>query len=115
MPDVAWLVLACDLPFVDEHVLSNLLAHRSPDRVATCYRSTHDRLPEPLCAIYEPASAVMVHDHFARGYRCPRKVLIDNDTQELNQPFPWALDNINTPQELDSAIERLQADRTALP
>ncbi len=114
-PDVAWLVLACDLPFVDVHVLSHLLAQRKPDRAVTCYRSSYDGLPEPLCAIYEPVSAVNVDDYFARGYRCPRKVLIANDRHELEQPFPWALDNVNTPQELDSAIERLRTERTALP
>lgn len=115
LPDVAWLVLACDLPFVDDQVLSHLLAHRNPGRAVTCYRSTYDRLPEPLCAIYEPASAAMIHDYFADGCRCPRKVLIDNDTHELDQPFPWALDNINTPKDLDSAIERLRTDHAALP
>lgn len=115
LPDVAWLVLACDLPFVDEGVLSHLLAHRNPDRAVTCYRSTCDRLPEPLCAIYEPASAAMIHDRFAKGCRCPRNVLIDNNTHELEQPFPWALDNINTPRDLDSAIERLRTGHAALP
>ncbi len=74
VPDIAWLVLACDLPFVDEQVLSQLLAQRDPGRVATCYRSTCDRLPEPLCAIFEPASAAIIHDYFANGCRCPRKV-----------------------------------------
>ncbi|MEE8077566.1 MAG: NTP transferase domain-containing protein [Pseudomonadales bacterium] len=115
MPDVAWLVLACDLPFVDENVLSRLLAHRNAGRAVTCYRSTHDNLPEPLCAIYEPESAVILKDYFADGCRCPRKVLINSDKQELEQPFPWALDNVNTPQDLDSAIERLRTDRAALP
>lgn len=115
LPEVAWLVLACDLPFVDEQVLSHLLAHRHPGRTVTCYRSTCDRLPEPLCAIYEPASAAMIREYFANGCRCPRKVLIDHGTHELDQPFPWALDNINTPRDLDSAIERLRTGHTALP
>jgi len=115
LPDVAWLVLACDLPFVNDQVLSHLLSHRDPDRAATCYRSTYDRLPEPLCAIYETASAAMIHDYFTNGCRCPRKALIDIDAYELDQPFPWALDNINTPEDLDSAIERLRTDHAAPP
>lgn len=114
MPDVAWLVLACDLPFVDGQVLSHLLAQRNAGRAVTCYRSAHDGLPEPLCAIYEPESAVILNDHFADGCRCPRKVLINTDKQELEQPFAWALDNVNTPQELASAIERLQTESSAL-
>jgi molybdopterin-guanine dinucleotide biosynthesis protein A len=114
MPDVAWLVLACDLPFVDEEVLSDLVANRNASRPVTCYRSNHDNLPEPLCAIYEPQSAAVFQDYFADGCRCPRKVLINSDKHELEQPFAWALDNVNTPQELDSAIERLRAQSSGL-
>ena len=35
---------------------SNLIAHRDASRLATAYRSNFDGKPEPLCAIYEPAS-----------------------------------------------------------
>ena len=55
-PEAAWLVVACDLPFLSRATLDHLLAHRDPSRLATAYRSSHDGLPEPLCAIYEPAS-----------------------------------------------------------
>ncbi len=53
-PKAAWLVVACDLPFVDSATLGSLIAHRDPQRIATAYRSSHDGLPEPLCAIWEP-------------------------------------------------------------
>ncbi len=66
-PHVAWLVLACDLPFVDEDTLRHLAAARDPSRVATAYRSTHDGLPEPLCAIFEPKSRAL--DRTARRER----------------------------------------------
>ncbi len=114
LPDVAWLVLACDLPFVDEEVLSDLVARRDASRPVTCYRSNHDDLPEPLCAIYEPQSATIFKEYFADGCRCPRKVLINSEKHELEQPFAWALDNVNTPQELDSAIERLRVGSRGL-
>ncbi len=55
-PEAAWLVLACDLPLLDEATLAHLLRARDPARSATAYRSSHDGLPEPLCAIYEPRS-----------------------------------------------------------
>ena len=61
-PEAAWLVLACDLPFLDGGTLDHLLAGRDPARQATAYRSSHPNhprhngLPEPLCAIYEPSS-----------------------------------------------------------
>src|SRR5690348_13469845 len=55
-PEAAWLVLACDLPLLDQQTLEHLLRSRHPEREATAYRSSHDGLPEPLCAIYEPSS-----------------------------------------------------------
>ncbi|MGH8267394.1 MAG: NTP transferase domain-containing protein, partial [Steroidobacteraceae bacterium] len=51
-PDSAWLVLACDLPLLNEATLAHLLKARAPERAATAFRSSHDGLPEPLCAVY---------------------------------------------------------------
>ena len=56
-PNVAWLVLACDLPFLSEAAIEGLLRRRDPGALATAYISAHDGLPEPLCAIWEPAAA----------------------------------------------------------
>lgn len=107
-PDAAWLVLACDLPFIDEMTLRHLVAARDPSRAATAYRSTHDGLPEPLCAIYEPKSRELILAHVEGGRDCPRKFLIRNEALLIDQPNPRALDNINTPAELDSARGRMQ-------
>jgi molybdopterin-guanine dinucleotide biosynthesis protein A len=106
-PDVAWLVLACDLPFLDEGTLTTLIAARDPQRLATAFRSSHDVLPEPLCAIYEPASREAILAHIASGKNCPRKFLINSDVQLLDEPNPHALDNVNTPDEYGSAVAAL--------
>jgi molybdopterin-guanine dinucleotide biosynthesis protein A len=102
-PDVAWLVLAIDLPLLDAATLQNLIARRDPARLATAYRSSHDGLPEPLCAIYEPAAAPAVAAWIAAGKNCPRKLLINSDTLLLDQPNPQSLDNVNTPADLAAA------------
>lgn len=114
-PHVAWLVLACDLPFLDEPTLEYLIASRAPHRLATAFRSTHDRLPEPLCTIYEPASREAVLAHVARGKDCPRKFLINSDVELLEQPNPHALDNVNTPEEYGSALDNLTSDQPERP
>ncbi|MEO6078965.1 MAG: NTP transferase domain-containing protein [Steroidobacteraceae bacterium] len=103
-PDAAWLVLACDLPWLDIATLQQLIARRDPARVATAFRSQHDGLPEPLCAIYEPAAAAALVQFLATGRNCPRKLLINSDTLLLEQPNTKALDNVNTPQELAAAL-----------
>ena len=113
-PDVAWLVLACDLPLLDPQTLRHLLRSRDARRQATAYRSSHDALPEPLCAIYEPSSREAIRAHVAGGRDCPRKFLLNADTALLDQPEPGALDNVNTPQEYGSVLERVSR-RTRSP
>jgi molybdopterin-guanine dinucleotide biosynthesis protein A len=102
-PAAAWLVLAIDLPMLDAPTLQNLIARRDPARLATPYRSSHGGLPEPLCAIYEPAAAPAVEAWIAAGRNCPRKLLIQSDTLLLDQPNPQSLDNVNTPADLAAA------------
>lgn len=114
-PDAAWLVLACDLPLLDRQTLEHLVRSRHPGRQATAYRSSHDGLPEPLCAIYEPSSREAIRAHIASGRDCPRKFLINADAALLEQPQPGALDNVNTPQEYGSATHRMQRAAGASP
>ena len=109
-PEAAWLVLACDLPFLDAATLDHLITHRDPARIATAYRSSHDGLPEPLCAIYEPGSAAAIAARIDSGKSCPRKFLIQSDALLLEQPDPRALDNINTPGEYGAALDTLRPD-----
>jgi molybdenum cofactor guanylyltransferase len=113
-PQVAWLVLACDLPFLDANTLDTLLAARADDgREATAFRSSHDGLPEPLCAVYEPRAAAPLAVHIASGRNCPRKFLINARTELLAQPNPRALDNVNTVEEYGAAMSALSPDHTA--
>jgi molybdopterin-guanine dinucleotide biosynthesis protein A len=111
-PDVAWLVLACDLPFLDGGTLEHLLRARMPHRQATAYRSSHDGLPEPLCAIYEPSSRTEIAAYVASGKQCPRKFLLKGDVQLIDEPNPRALENVNTPEEYGSAMVTLRPDTT---
>lgn len=97
---VSWLVVACDLPNVDDIAISDLLAARDPTKPFTAYVSTHDGLPEPLCAIYGQAARTIVAGFVDEDVRCPRKMLIRSDTQLLTQANPRALDNVNTPEDL---------------
>jgi molybdenum cofactor guanylyltransferase len=106
-PDQAWLVLACDLPRLDAATLAHLLRSRAPSREATAYRSSRDGLPEPLCAIYEPASHARLAAYVAAGRDCPRKFLMGADVELLDEPNPRALDNANTPEEYAAAMAPL--------
>ncbi|MFB3125068.1 MAG: molybdenum cofactor guanylyltransferase [Woeseiaceae bacterium] len=99
-PDAGWLVLACDLPNVEELTIRYLLDNRSAVHPFTAYKSSSDGLPEPLCAFYSAGGAAIVKAFADDGIICPRKILIGSDTHLLEQPNPEALDNINTPEDL---------------
>jgi molybdopterin-guanine dinucleotide biosynthesis protein A len=112
-PEAAWLVLACDLPLLDIATLQRLIAQRDPTRIATAFRSSHDGLPEPLCAIYEPAAAQLLAAWIASGKNCPRKFLIQSDVLLLEPTRPASLDNVNTPAELAAVTAASSAGVTA--
>jgi len=103
-PGVDWLVVACDLPNIDESILRMLLEERAEELPFTAFRSSHDGLPEPLCAVYRAGSDVILRKFVADGIVCPRKVLLRSATELLDQPDPGALDNINTPDDLEQSI-----------
>jgi molybdopterin-guanine dinucleotide biosynthesis protein A len=110
-PHVAWLVLACDLPFLSDAAIEHLLRERNSadvaGRFATAYKSAHDGLPEPLCAIWEPSSAKALADYQAGGAFCPRKFLIRHGARLLEPQDASALDNVNTPEEYHQALDAL--------
>jgi molybdopterin-guanine dinucleotide biosynthesis protein A len=113
-PQAAWLVLACDLPFLDAGTLDALLAARDPARLATAFRSAHDGLPEPLCAVYEPAAADPFARHVAEGRTCPRKFLLTHDIKVIDLPRADALDNINSADEYWTTMQSI-APQTLVP
>jgi molybdenum cofactor guanylyltransferase len=117
-PDNAWLILACDLPFLDRATLQHLIAHRASIRIATAYRSSFDAQPEPLCAIFEPRSLQIIEQSLAQDQQCPRALLSRSDVELLELPNARALDNINTGEEYAAAIAALgatSADSAAPP
>ena len=109
-PEPAWLVLACDLPFLSDAALAHLVLQRDPRAVATAYSSAHDGLPEPLCAIWEPSTATALEAYQRHGGECPRKFLIRSGARLIEPMDRRALDNVNTPEEYARALDLLNGD-----
>jgi molybdopterin-guanine dinucleotide biosynthesis protein A len=106
-PEVAWLIMACDLPFLADAALAYLLRQRDPGVLATAFVSAHDNLPEPLCAIWEPAAGAALAQYQGAGGKCPRKFLMGNAVKLVEPVDKRALDNVNTPEEYHAAINAL--------
>jgi molybdopterin-guanine dinucleotide biosynthesis protein A len=98
-PDKAWLVMACDLPLVDDLVLKNLVQNRKPGKVATAFHNPETKFPDPLLTIWEPKAYPRMLQFLAQGYSCPRKVLINSNIKEIDSGDGKFLRNANTPEE----------------
>jgi len=105
-PDVAWLVIATDLPFVNDEVIQLLLKHRNPSKAATTIKGKDKQFPEPLITIWEPKSYTLLLNFLAQGYSCPRKVLINSDVEiiEIDDDF---IRNVNTPEDYKNAHKEI--------
>ena len=106
-PNSAWLVLATDVPFVDENVIQLLLKNRNPSKVATAIKGKGKEFVEPLITIYEPKAYPILLQYLAQGYSCPRKMLINSDV-EIIEIDDDLIRNINTPEEFVLAKKELQ-------
>src|SRR5207247_2541959 len=95
--DVAWFVLACDLPYVDTETINTLVRCRNPQAIATAYEHPEDRLPEPLCTIYEPKCKTLLGSLANQGYFSPRRALIHGDVLIVRPANPQALVSVNKP------------------
>ncbi len=111
-PACAWLVLACDMPALGREGLEALIAARDPARGGTAWRGLDGELPEPLCAIWEPATLARL----AAGAReagngprnpklSPRALLAAADPLLLNPGRPETLLSVNTPADLHRYLE----------
>ncbi len=107
-PDVAWLVLACDLPLIDEKSLRELIKARKGRAEATAFALKENPLPEPLCAIWEPQALKGAKTYLEQGNgSCPRKFLINNNTHLVFPENAQVLMNANSEVEYKEAMTKL--------
>ncbi len=98
-PNDAILVVACDMPFVNDEVIAELIAGRDSRKFATAFHNEETGFPDPLLTIYEPKSYQRLLQFMSLGYSCPRKMLINSDVKSIVPRSPNYLRNINTKEE----------------
>lgn len=101
-PDTAWLIVACDMPLLDEANFELLLQHRNKDKIATAFFNPENNAPEPLFTIYEPNSFEILSSQLETGNKSPKYFLQNNDIQLIRLEKTLFLKNINTKEEFDS-------------
>lgn len=107
-PEVAWLVLAVDLPLISQQSLNYLVSQRDATKDATSLISPVNHLPEPLIAIWEPSGLRKLYQNFHEGRNCPRKTMLQSDILQIENPFSAEQFNANTPEEKREAEAQLK-------
>ena len=65
-PNKAWMITACDMPFLKEDDFETIFQERDPLRYGTCYVQKGRFGYEPMCAIYEPKFIVPLFEAMSR-------------------------------------------------
>lgn len=105
-PNTSWLVLATDLPYVDENLIRTLIDQRDPSKLATALKGRGKQFPEPLITIWEPRAYKVLLQFLALGISCPRKVLINSDVKKVEVDDELIV-NVNTPEEFNAVKKDL--------
>lgn len=99
----AWLVVACDMPFVNADAIDFLLRSRNADKLATAFINVATHSPEPLLTIWEPKVWPLLKFAFKNQQCSLRQVLQSAEIQEVEALDAQWLLNINTPEEQKKA------------
>ena len=93
----AWLVIACDMPYLDKESIEQLVLHRNLNKMATVFESPDGSGVEPLCAIYEPVFFEEVRSNPQLIHNSsPRETLAAMDLEIIKALNPRALYSANS-------------------
>ncbi len=106
-PDVAWLAVAVDMPFLDPATLRTLLDGRQAEVLATAFEHADGTL-EPLCTVWEPAAYPVLTERVAGGDGSLRRLLEAAGIRGLEPPVPGVLVSVNSPAQYARAHRELQ-------
>jgi molybdopterin-guanine dinucleotide biosynthesis protein A len=107
-PEVSWFVIACDLPFLDKETIQLLIKKRNPNKMATVYATNKSKLPEPLCAIWEPEGLIKAKEWLVNAQSsCPRKFLMNSDIELVFPENDDVLFNANSKTDYQQALTKL--------
>ena len=100
-PVCAWLIIACDLPFVNEKAVSFLISKRDPAKEASFFIESQHFFPEPFLTIYEPSILPSLQQAHARGQWSINQVLQHCNANPVISDDPRLLWSANTPEDVE--------------
>ncbi|UCD12213.1 MAG: molybdopterin-guanine dinucleotide biosynthesis protein B [Nitrospinaceae bacterium] len=115
-PDKAWLITACDMPFLGEKNFKSIVEARDALRYGTCFLKKGGLGFEPMCAIYEPKFIIPLFEAMSRGELSLSRIIADLPFKRVTVPEGerTSFMNINTPEEYQVArAKREQEQKSA--
>ncbi len=91
----AWLVVACDMPFVDGDCIDFLIKNRNPTKAGTIFQNPESHLPEPLIGVWESVIFDKIKTNITNKNYSPTKLLTQSDIHLLSPTNPKWLLNVN--------------------
>ncbi len=109
-PDVAWLFVACDMPFVTGQSIRRLLRYRNPERRATVFRHPGEALFEPVLGVYEPDFRETIEEELSRGTSSLQRMLGEERVATVLPSHSEILTSVDRPFEFERAKHLLRGN-----
>lgn len=100
-PNTGWLVVACDMPLIDENSFEVLVNQQNKEKIATAFLNPETNAPDPLFTIYEPKAFHLLTQYVETGNKSPKIFLQNNDTEIIVSANLSLLTNVNTKEEFE--------------
>ncbi|GJL79424.1 MAG: molybdenum cofactor guanylyltransferase [Nitrospinaceae bacterium] len=115
-PDKAWMITACDMPFLDIKNFEIILNERDPLRYGTCFTQKGQRGFEPMCAIYEPKFILPLYEAMSRRELSLSRIIRELPFKLVKVPEKdrYNFMNINTPEEYEVARVKREQENAGL-
>ncbi|KMP11524.1 molybdenum cofactor guanylyltransferase [Candidatus Nitromaritima sp. SCGC AAA799-C22] len=112
-PDKAWMITACDMPFIQEEDFEIIFEQRDPLRYGTCYVQKGRLGYEPMCAIYEPKFIVPLYEAMSRRELSISRIIGDLPFKEvkIQERDRSNFMNINTPEDYEVARAKREQEK----
>jgi molybdopterin-guanine dinucleotide biosynthesis protein A len=107
-PSKAWLVVACDLPFLGEASIRKLIEGRDRSKAATTFYNQQKGFPEPLSTIWEPEGLRQARRYASQGQHSPGRFLESVDCKLIMTENEKELINVNDPDQWEQARKALE-------
>lgn len=95
--DEALMIVATDMPFLNENTFKALSESRNPEKMVTLFKNIENGFVEPLCAIYESLAYLKLKEAFINKQYALHRIFREDEMEYIEYKNNSSLTNINYP------------------